>query len=164
VPHGQRDGYLRPYSRMSTPEPLLFFQVAPQLYSQVWVDHFQTHCSSEHMVAPGIEPGPLDLKPGALTTRPQRHAVMLLNITSRLRLIGVTKNKAVQGNVVLITICSFNLKPLSVSGKLTKRKLNYFILCSAATAVTDVSSMDGKTSSGSWPLLPSDQFLNIQNF
>jgi hypothetical protein len=38
VPCGQRDGSLRPYSRFSWQEPLLFYQVAPQLYSQGWVD------------------------------------------------------------------------------------------------------------------------------
>jgi hypothetical protein len=31
-----------------------------------------THYFSENVVAPGIEPGPLDLKPGTVTTRPQR--------------------------------------------------------------------------------------------
>jgi hypothetical protein len=34
APHRQRDGSLRPYSRFSRPELLLFFQAAPQLYSQ----------------------------------------------------------------------------------------------------------------------------------
>jgi hypothetical protein len=38
VPRGQRDGSLRPYSRFSRPEPLLFYQVAPQLYSRGPVD------------------------------------------------------------------------------------------------------------------------------
>jgi hypothetical protein len=38
VPRGQRDGSLRPYSRFSIQEPLLFYQVASQLYSQGWVD------------------------------------------------------------------------------------------------------------------------------
>jgi hypothetical protein len=33
VPRGQRDRSLRPYSRFSGQEPLLFYQVAPQLYS-----------------------------------------------------------------------------------------------------------------------------------
>jgi hypothetical protein len=37
-PRGQRDGSLRPYSRFSRDEPLLFYQVAPQLYSRGWVD------------------------------------------------------------------------------------------------------------------------------
>jgi hypothetical protein len=35
---GQRDVSLRPYSRFSRQEPLLFYQVAPQLYSRGWVD------------------------------------------------------------------------------------------------------------------------------
>jgi hypothetical protein len=34
VPGGKRDGSLRPYFRISRPEPLLFYQVAPQLYSR----------------------------------------------------------------------------------------------------------------------------------
>jgi hypothetical protein len=38
VPRGQRDGSLRPYSRFSRQEPLLFYQVAAQLYSRRWVD------------------------------------------------------------------------------------------------------------------------------
>jgi hypothetical protein len=33
VPRGQRDGSPRPYSRISRQKPLLFYQVAPQLYS-----------------------------------------------------------------------------------------------------------------------------------
>jgi hypothetical protein len=38
VPRGQRDGSLWPYSRFSRHEPLLVYQVAPQLYSRGWVD------------------------------------------------------------------------------------------------------------------------------
>jgi hypothetical protein len=34
VPGGQRDGSLRPYSRIFRQEQLLFYQVAPQLYSR----------------------------------------------------------------------------------------------------------------------------------
>jgi hypothetical protein len=34
VPRGQRDGSLQPYSRFSRQEPLLFYQVALQLYSR----------------------------------------------------------------------------------------------------------------------------------
>jgi hypothetical protein len=34
VPRGQRDGSLRPYSQISRQEPLLFYQVVPQLYSR----------------------------------------------------------------------------------------------------------------------------------
>jgi hypothetical protein len=45
VPRGQRNGSLRPYSRFSSQEPLLFYQVAPQLYSRGWVDpvHYISH-------------------------------------------------------------------------------------------------------------------------
>jgi hypothetical protein len=35
---------------------------------------FQTHYFSENLVAPGIEPGHLDLQPGTMTTRPQRRS------------------------------------------------------------------------------------------
>jgi hypothetical protein len=38
VPRGQPDGSLLPYSQFSRQEPLLFYQVAPQLYSGGWVD------------------------------------------------------------------------------------------------------------------------------
>jgi hypothetical protein len=34
VPPGQRDGSLQPYCRFSRQESLLFYQVAPQLYSR----------------------------------------------------------------------------------------------------------------------------------
>jgi hypothetical protein len=44
VPRGQRDGSLQLYSRISRQEQLLFYQVAPQLYSDEveWIP-FQTH-------------------------------------------------------------------------------------------------------------------------
>jgi hypothetical protein len=38
VPRGQRDGSLRPYSRFCRQQPLLFYLVAPQLYSRGSVD------------------------------------------------------------------------------------------------------------------------------
>jgi hypothetical protein len=38
APRVQSDGSLQPYSRISRPEPLLFSQVAPQLYSRGWVN------------------------------------------------------------------------------------------------------------------------------
>jgi hypothetical protein len=52
-----------------------FFQVDPQLctHDAEWTP-FQTHYFSENLVMPGIEPGPLDLLPGTLTTRPQRRS------------------------------------------------------------------------------------------
>jgi hypothetical protein len=37
------------------------FHVAPKLYSEGWLDPFQTHYLSENLVAPEIEPAPLDL-------------------------------------------------------------------------------------------------------
>jgi hypothetical protein len=60
VPRGQRDGSPRPYSRFSRQEPLLFYQVAPQLYSRGWVDPVPDplifFCSAWES-----NPGPLDL-------------------------------------------------------------------------------------------------------
>jgi hypothetical protein len=53
---------------------------------------FQTHSFPDNLVAPEIEPGPLDLQPTTLTTRPQRWS--LQNITNDLlrhtRVNGVT--------------------------------------------------------------------------
>jgi hypothetical protein len=56
VPRGQRDGFLWPYSRLSRQEPLLFYQVAPQLYSRGWVDPVPDPLLL-FLVVPGIEPG-----------------------------------------------------------------------------------------------------------
>jgi hypothetical protein len=61
VPHGQSDGFLRPYSRFSGQEPLLFYQVAPQLYSRGWVDPVPDPLLYFILVVPEIEPEPPDL-------------------------------------------------------------------------------------------------------
>jgi hypothetical protein len=71
---GQRDGSVRPFSRFSRQEPLLFYQVAPQLYSRGWVDHVPDPLLF-FLVVPGIEPGPPDLQPRTLTTRSQRRSL-----------------------------------------------------------------------------------------
>jgi hypothetical protein len=60
VPRGQRDGFLRPYSRFSRQEPLLFYQVAPQLYSRGWADPVPDPLLF-YLVVPEIETGPPDL-------------------------------------------------------------------------------------------------------
>jgi hypothetical protein len=60
VPHGQRDGSLRPYASVSIPEPLLFLSSSSSVVEAEWTP-FQTHYVSENLVAPGIEPGPPDL-------------------------------------------------------------------------------------------------------
>jgi hypothetical protein len=62
VPRGQRDGSLRPYSRIFRPEPLLFSfkQLLSCTHEAEWTP-FQTHYFSENLVAPGIEPGLMDL-------------------------------------------------------------------------------------------------------
>jgi hypothetical protein len=56
----QRDGSLRPYSRFSRQDPLLFYQVAFQLYSRGWVDPVPDSLLFS-LVLPGIEPEPPDL-------------------------------------------------------------------------------------------------------
>jgi hypothetical protein len=57
---GQRDGSLRPYSRFSRQEQLLFYQAAPQLYSRGWVDPGPDPLLF-FLVVPRIEPGTPDL-------------------------------------------------------------------------------------------------------
>jgi hypothetical protein len=62
VPRGQCDGSLRPYSRFARQEPLLFSQVAPQLYLRGRVDPVpDLLLFLFFLVVPGIEPGPPDL-------------------------------------------------------------------------------------------------------
>jgi hypothetical protein len=69
---GQRDGSLRPYSRVSRPEPLFFFKQLLNCTPEAeWIS-FLTYYFSKHLVVSGIEPRPLDLQPGTLTTTPQR--------------------------------------------------------------------------------------------
>jgi hypothetical protein len=46
-----------------------FFQVAPQLYSRGWVDPVPGPPLLRNSGSAGNEPGPLDLKPGTLTTK-----------------------------------------------------------------------------------------------
>jgi hypothetical protein len=61
-PHGRILGFLA-RSRY------FFFQVAPELYQE----------AEKNLVGPGIEPGPLDLLSGTLTTRPQRRSFFFYN-------------------------------------------------------------------------------------
>jgi hypothetical protein len=56
VPRGQRDRFLRPYSLLSRPEPLLCISNSENELAQL-----QTHYFSENVVASGIETGPLDM-------------------------------------------------------------------------------------------------------
>jgi hypothetical protein len=54
VPRGQRDGTSRPYSRFSRQEPLLFYQVAPQLYSRGWPTTFFSGSAENRTRASGF--------------------------------------------------------------------------------------------------------------
>jgi hypothetical protein len=58
VPRGQRDGSLGRILGFLDPSRYFFLQAAP--HEAEWT-LFQTHYFSENVVAPAIEPGPLDL-------------------------------------------------------------------------------------------------------
>jgi hypothetical protein len=62
MPRGQCNGSLRLYSLISRSQPLLFSfkYLLNCTYEAEWTP-FQNHYFSENLVAPGIEPGPLDL-------------------------------------------------------------------------------------------------------
>jgi hypothetical protein len=69
VSRSQLDGSLRPYSRFSRREPLLFLQSSsPIVLTRLSGPRFRPTTSLKNLVAPGIEPGPLDLWPETLTT------------------------------------------------------------------------------------------------
>jgi hypothetical protein len=60
VLRGQRNGSPRSYSRFSRPEPQLFLAssssvILTSTHEAEWTP-FQTHCPSENLKAPGIEP------------------------------------------------------------------------------------------------------------
>jgi hypothetical protein len=62
VPRGQRDGSLRPCSRISRPEPLLLLPSSSSVViTRLSGPRSRPTTSQENLVAPGIEPGPLDL-------------------------------------------------------------------------------------------------------
>jgi hypothetical protein len=64
VPRGQRDESLRPYSRLSKPDPLLFLPSSSSIVlMRLSGPCSRTTTSQEILVAPVIEPGPLDLYP-----------------------------------------------------------------------------------------------------
>jgi hypothetical protein len=76
VPRGQRDESLRPYYRLSRPEPLLFLLTSSSVaLTRLSGPHsrpttfFFFSCSARES-----NPGPQDLQPGTLTTRPQRRS------------------------------------------------------------------------------------------
>jgi hypothetical protein len=60
VLRGQRDGSLRPYSRLSRPEPLLFLSSSSSIVLTRLTGSLSCpHYPSEYLIGPGIEPGPL---------------------------------------------------------------------------------------------------------
>jgi hypothetical protein len=96
VPSGQRDRSLRPYSRFSRQGPLLFYQVAPQLYSRGCVDPVPDPLRF-FLVVPGIEPGPPDLLPRTLTTRPQRRSLSTVSLNN-----SACSSRVIRGQVFLL--------------------------------------------------------------
>jgi hypothetical protein len=74
VPRGQRNGSLRPYSRISRPNPLRFLPSSSLILFIRLSGPRSRPTTSQIILAPGIEPGPLDLYPGTLTSRPQRRS------------------------------------------------------------------------------------------
>jgi hypothetical protein len=61
-------------SRFSRQEPLLFYQVAPQFVLTRLSTPRSRPTKFFFLLVPGIEPGPPDLYPRTLTTRPQRRS------------------------------------------------------------------------------------------
>jgi hypothetical protein len=82
VQRGQRHESLRPYSRFSRPEPLLFLPSSSSIVlTRLGGHHYRPTTTQRSLVVPGIEPGPLDLWPGTVTTKPQRRSYFLLKKT-----------------------------------------------------------------------------------
>jgi hypothetical protein len=77
---------MKAYREWVRQEPLLFYQVAPQLYSRGWVDPVPDQLLFV-LVMPGIELGPPDLQP---RTRPQRRSLFTFNTICKYLLM--TKN------------------------------------------------------------------------
>jgi hypothetical protein len=61
---GQRDGSLRPYSRFPITEPQLFLSSSSSIVLTSLSGPRSRLCFSENVVAPGMEPGPLDHRGG----------------------------------------------------------------------------------------------------
>jgi hypothetical protein len=71
---GQRDGSLRPYSRFSRQEPLLFLSSSSSVVLTRLSGPRSRPITFVFLVVPGIEPGPPDLWTRTLTTRLQRRS------------------------------------------------------------------------------------------
>jgi hypothetical protein len=103
---------------------------------------FQTHYFSENLVAPGIQPGPLDLQPRTLTTRPQRQSFRLWVIEKKQCLKDDLKEIAVlvsDCTVHLCTITSLTVKISVTMATLLKRGMLHHRASSSVHAVADRS-------------------------
>jgi hypothetical protein len=63
-----------PFFRPSRPEPLLILPSSSSFVLTRLSGPRSRPIASQNLVAPEIEPGPLDLQPGTLTTRLQRQS------------------------------------------------------------------------------------------
>jgi hypothetical protein len=62
VARGQREGFLRPYSRLSRQEPLLFLASSPSVVlTKLGGPYCRPHYSLENLIVPGIVSGLLDV-------------------------------------------------------------------------------------------------------
>jgi hypothetical protein len=118
VPRGERDGSLLPYSRFFRQEPLLFYQVAPQLYSGGWVDPVSDPLLF-FLVVPGIETGtpwicsqelwPLDHRGGQNSSshRTMQYLSLVNTLTTWTSIITILRTAT--GNISVYNECVFSL-------------------------------------------------------
>jgi hypothetical protein len=57
-----------------------YFKAAP--HEAEWTQ-FQTQYFSNNLVAPGVDPGPLDLQPGTQITKPKRWSIYIYMLEDR---------------------------------------------------------------------------------
>jgi hypothetical protein len=75
VPRAQREGFLRPYARLSRPEPLLFLPSSSSVVlTRLSGPRSRPSTSQKIWYRRESNPGPLYLQPGTLSTRPQRRS------------------------------------------------------------------------------------------
>jgi hypothetical protein len=110
VPRGQRDESLRPYSRLSRPEPLLFLPSSSSVAltrlsgPRSILTTFFSSCNARES-----NPGPPDLWPGTLTTRPQRRAMSHIYSTRGLFWYPTTLRYALLSQLsVEVLICQYS--------------------------------------------------------
>jgi hypothetical protein len=94
-------------------EPLLFYQLAPQLYSRGWVDPVPDPLFF-FLVVPRIEHETPDLYPRTLTTRPQRRSQFLFttvnSCTSAVIMLNALQwSRVASGMETLVLVVNFDV-------------------------------------------------------